>query len=197
MSIASCPVCENAWQSPLRHQFTDSFVTLCDYVLYMCAHLHCVYTFLCGRLMFYSHLLHNWLSEWIFSTLMEAVGPGGSSVKQEAVMAWQRPEQTDRLSGSTPDLLSCSACFHFLSRWVSCAETAADSLNLKSPTFCSYDETLCLHFYTLSKELACLFPSGMESYGCSALWSSPHSTGCISEAFGFKGEAIVQVPASD
>lgn len=46
---------------------------LCGLIKHL-AHLHYKHTFQRASFMFYSHLLHNWVSEWIFSTPLEAGG---------------------------------------------------------------------------------------------------------------------------
>lgn len=98
-------------------------------IAHMC--LRCVYTFLCGSLMFNSHLLHNWVSEWIFSTLMEAAGledqllPGSRDDMTAAGSDGQAPRVYQMFSCALPKILLCSACLALWSWWASHAAAAA------------------------------------------------------------------------
>ena len=133
---ALCVCTEGPQRSPPpRRRRTDGVVILYDDVLCMC-----VYTFLCGSLMFNSHLLHNWVSEWIFSTLMEAAGledqlwagsPGKKAADDTTAAGSDgRPSLSLSLSGSTRCFPPCSfprpslwalPAFALWSWWASCA----------------------------------------------------------------------------
>lgn len=73
----------------------------CMIIVCMCARLRCAYTFLRGSLIFNSHLLHNWVSEWIFSTLMEAASLEDQLLPGSRDEITARPAASDRLCGPT------------------------------------------------------------------------------------------------
>lgn len=64
---------EEPSRSPLAPAFVEVVVQSDFHIVHVrvrMMHMH----FICGCFMFNSHLLHNWVSEWIFSTLLEAWG---------------------------------------------------------------------------------------------------------------------------
>lgn len=95
---------KKAWRSPW-HQHTDGVVILYDCVPRAWTHFCdvCI-TFLCGSLMFNSHLLHNWVSQWILSD--GSCGPGGSAVSRKPSPPWwhDRAWQPRPCSWRLPDV---------------------------------------------------------------------------------------------
>lgn len=131
-SALRCCVCQKDSQSPsgisIQMGLLYCMITYCARV-HVCA--VCIHSCVVASCLIHTSCIIE-VSEWIFSTLMEAVGPRGSAVTGKpgkAAKTWRRPAATDRLSGPTrcspcalPKILLCLA---LRSWWASCA--AADS----------------------------------------------------------------------